>query len=185
MPTVAASKELVREVSETEAERPRRRRASHASGRERRESQRAELRAELAALETLPHAALKERWRALYGSPAPRQIKRILLLRAVAYRMQEQVLGGLDLATRQRLEEAAEELCAGRASKRRSGGPVPGTRLLREWRGEMHEVIVLDAGVEYRGEHFASLSAVARAITGARWSGPRFFGLRSGKRERS
>ena len=155
------------------------------AGRGRRESQQAEVRAELEALETLSHAALKERWRALYGSAPPRQVSRKLLLLAVAYRIQEQALGGLDLATRQRLDEAADELCAGRRPEGRAEGPSPGTRLLREWRGEMHEVIVLETGVQYRGERYGSLSAVARAITGARWSGPRFFGLRSGKRDRS
>ena len=180
--TVAAKKPMSMVSNKGVEPQPRRSRARPVSGSGRRESQQAELRAELVALETLPHATLKERWRGLYGSPPPRQISRKLLLYAVAYRMQEQVLGGLDLATRRHLDEAAEELCAGRAPSNGSKGPAPGTRLLREWHGEMHEVVVLEKGVDYRGEVFPSLSAVARAITGARWSGPRFFGLRSGKR---
>jgi hypothetical protein len=94
--------------------------------------------------------------------------------------MQEQVLGGLDAATRRRLERAAESLAEGRMPTTPGPKVKPGTRLLREWQGVVHEVIVLERGVEYRGGTWRSLSAVARAITSARWSGPRFFGLKGG-----
>ncbi len=105
-------------------------------------------------------------------------MSRVLLVRALAYRMQEQALGGLDRATRRRLERATENVAAGRTPAPTGPKIKPGTRLLREWQGKVHEVIVLEEGVEYRGDSWPSLSAVAREITGTRWSGPRFFGLK-------
>jgi hypothetical protein len=100
------------------------------------------------------------------------------MIRAIAYRLQEQALGGLALATRRQLARAAQDLANGRAPSASSATIKPGARLLREWQGVMHEVIVLESSVRYRGEQWPSLSAVAREITGARWSGPKFFGLR-------
>ena len=136
--------------------------------------------AELEALQALSTGELKQRWQHLYGSPCPARISRTLLRRALAYRMQEQALGGLDPATRRRLARAAEDLAAGRppAGSRPQMKIKPGTRLLREWQGVVYEVMVLESGVQYRGEPWPSLSAVAREITGTRWSGPRFFGLK-------
>ena len=98
--------------------------------------------------------------------------------RALAYRMQEQALGGLDRAMRRRLDKAAADLAAGRPLTSPAPKIKPGTRLLREWQGVVHEVIVLERGVEYRDRTWPSLSAVASEITGTRWSGPRFFGLK-------
>lgn len=137
---------------------------------------------DLAALLALPLDALKERWQALYGSPPPPRLGRALMIRAIAYRMQEQALGGLGAATRRRLVRVAEEIGAGRAPSPTPSAIKPGTRLLREWQGVVHEVIVLEDGVQYRGEIWKSLSAVAREITGTRWSGPLFFGLK-GRRQ--
>jgi hypothetical protein len=133
---------------------------------------------DLAALPGLPLDALKERWQALYGSPPPARLGRTLMMRGIAYRMQEQALGGLRPATRRRLARAAEEIGAGRAPSPTANAIKPGTRLLREWQGVVHEVILLEDGVQYRGETWKSLSAVAREITGTRWSGPLFFGLK-------
>ena len=133
---------------------------------------------DLAALRELSRAELKQRWKDLYGSACPARMSGVLLLRALAYRMQEQVLGGLDRVTRRRLTRAAEDLAAGRPPATRAPKIKPGTRLLREWNGVVHEVIVLESGVQYRDDSWPSLSAVAREITGARWSGPRFFGLK-------
>jgi hypothetical protein len=133
---------------------------------------------DLAALPGLPLDELKERWQALYGSPPPARLGRALMMRGIAYRLQEQALGGLRPARRRRLAHAAEEIGAGRAPSRAPTAIKPGTRLLREWQGVVHEVIVLEDGVQYRGETWKSLSAVAREITGTRWSGPLFFGLR-------
>jgi hypothetical protein len=101
------------------------------------------------------------------------------MIRAVAYRMQEQALGGLCPATRRRLARAAKERADGRAPSAPPSAIKPGTRLLREWQGVTHEVIMLEDGVRYRGETWRSLSAVAREITGVRWSGPLFFGLKA------
>ncbi len=136
----------------------------------------------LASLPTLDREELLERWRALYAKPAPPHISRPILIRAIAYRMQEQVFGGLKPATRRLLQRVAEEIRAGRPiTSVPSPTLKPGTRLLREWNGTTHEVIVLEDGVLFRGKHHRSLSEVARLITGSRWSGPRFFGLKAGK----
>ncbi len=131
----------------------------------------------LAALPDLPLEELKSRWRTLYGTPPPPRLGRALMIRAIAYCLQEQALGGLRPATRRRLARAAEEIGAGRPPSAPKTRIKPGTRLLREWHGVTHEVIVLETGFRYRGKIWASLSAVAREITGTRWSGPRFFGL--------
>ena len=138
---------------------------------------------DLAALPGLPLEELKDRWRALYGAPPPSRLGRALMVRGNAYRMQEQAFGDLGPATRRRLARAAENIAAGRAQSATPSVIKPGTRLLREWQGVTHEVIVLEDGVQYRGETWASLSAVAREITGTRWSGPLFFGLRDRRRD--
>ena len=93
------------------------------------------------------------------------------MIRAVAYQLQERAFGGLTAATRRRLTGAAPSARPSRAAR-------PGTVLLREWQGVTHQVTVIEEGVLYRGERHRSLSAVARVITGSRWSGPLFFGLK-------
>jgi hypothetical protein len=138
------------------------------------------LAANLDALQGLSDKELKERWADLYGFACPPRMSRIFLLRALACRIQEQALGGLDPVTRRRLDRAAADLAAGRAPAPLASKIKPGTRLLREWQGKVHEVIVLEKSVEFRGESWPSLSAVSREITGARGSGPRFFGLTGG-----
>ena len=140
--------------------------------------------ADLEALRGLSREELKRAWQGLYGSTCPAHMSRILLLRALAYRMQERALGGLDPVTRRRLARAAEDLAAGRPLAVPAPKIKPGTRLLREWQGVVHEVIVLERGVEYRDQTWPSLSAVAREITGTRWSGPRFFGLKEATGDR-
>ncbi len=139
---------------------------------------------DLEALCKLTRAALKGRWQALYGSLPPAHISRKLLLRGVAYRMQEEAYGGLSARTRKQLDRAVQDLAAGRSLKAPAAKIKPGTRLLREWQGVVHEVIVLEDSVLYRGKDWPSLSSVAREITGARWSGPRFFGLNEKARGR-
>ena len=134
---------------------------------------------ELAGLPHLDRQALKEKWRTLYGSKPPR-LGRDLLVRAVAYRIQENALGGLDPKVRRILDTVAKDVSRGRdASVPASLRIKPGTRLLRQWQGRTHEVIVLNDGAMFEGRRYRSLSDVARAITGAHWSGPRFFGLKS------
>jgi hypothetical protein len=140
---------------------------------------------ELAALQGLSYEALKARWVELFGTPLEARLSRRLLLYAIAYRMQEQVLGGLTPATRRKLARAAQDLARGRTPSAPATTIKPGTRLLREWQGVVHEVIVLERGVQYRGKAWPSLSAVAREITGTRWSGPLFFGLKERRDGRS
>ena len=131
-------------------------------------------------------ADLKERWRALYGTEPPRRISRDLLVRALAYRIQEQALGGLKPSTRRLLAKVAAD-----ASARR---PIwvapepdlkPGTVLLREWHGTQHQVIVREDGIVLQGKPYKSLSQVAYRITGTKWSGPRFFGLKAKRQEQT
>ena len=141
-----------------------------------------DIKAQLAGLEDLSHAELKARWNALYDVPCPKHMSCKFLLGAVAYRIQENVFGGLKKSTRRRLEKVSADLAAGKPIKQSGPRIKPGTRLLREWNGTVHEVIVLESAVQYRGQLWPSLSAVAREITGARWSGPRFFGLKGASR---
>lgn len=140
----------------------------------------AQLESDLKALPDLPRSELQQRWVEFYETPCPAQISRRILTRALAYRMQEQALGGLDALTLRRLARAERDLAAGRPVAAPAPKIKPGTRLLREWNGKVHEVIVLERGVRYRDQLWPSLSAVAREITGTRWSGPRFFGLVKG-----
>ena len=105
-------------------------------------------------------------------------MRRDLLLRALAYHVQEQELGALKPAVRRRLARAAQDLGLGQTPTAYPSRVKAGTRLIREWQGVVHELIVLEDGVRYRDRTWRSLSAVAREITGARWSGPLFFGLK-------
>jgi hypothetical protein len=135
---------------------------------------------ELSELCRLDLVALKQRWQVLYRTKAPAHIGRALLLYAVAYRLQERALGGLRSSTRRLLERAAEDHVDRRSPTEEAAARVtPGTVLIREWHGVSHRVTVLRDGVLLRGARYRSLSEVARKITGTRWSGPRFFGLRA------
>ena len=133
---------------------------------------------ELASLPDLPLEALKGRWRDLYQAEPPLRLGRALMIRAIAHRLQENALGGLKPSVARQFTRAAEDVVAGRPVALPVTAIKPGTRLLREWQGSTHEVIVLESGVRYQGQTWRSLSEVARAITGARWSGPLFFGLK-------
>ena len=135
---------------------------------------------ELAELRGLDATALKQRWRVLYRTDAPAHIGQALLLQAIAYRLQERALGGLKRSTRRLLERIAEDNVRRRSpTETPTMSVAPGTVLIREWHGVSHRVTVLADGVQLRGTRYRSLSAVARKITGSRWSGPRFFGLRA------
>jgi hypothetical protein len=137
------------------------------------------LAAELALLPKSPTATLKQQWRALYATNPPSRIGRGLLMRAVAYRLQERALGGLKPATRRLLARLAAVASANQPLRLTTPSPLSaGTILMREWQGVTHEVVVLEQGVHYRQKRYQSLSEVARLITGCHWSGPRFFGLR-------
>jgi hypothetical protein len=131
---------------------------------------------EVAGLSALDPTALKQVWATLCGAAPPPGLNRPLLIRALAYRMQERALGALKPATRRLLLQFSDEAEAG-VPARPSGSVTPGTVLVRAWHGTSHRVTVLETACAWRGKRYRSLSAVARAITGTRWSGPRFFGL--------
>jgi hypothetical protein len=133
----------------------------------------------LSRLPLLDIGELRRQWRALYKTPAPPHLSRELLVRAVAYRLQELALGGIHPEPQRQLLRIAKELKqTGAATIRARPELRPGTRLMREWRGRTHDVLVLDDGFSWRGTHYRSLSAIARKITGTAWSRPLFFGLK-------
>ncbi len=135
----------------------------------------------LAALLTLPTSDLKRQWRELFGTEPP-PFNRPYLQSRLAYRVQELAYGGLKPETRARLEALGEQLDGGNVVLRRvraDGRPLAGTRLVREHAGVEHVVTVLADGFEWEGRPYRSLSAIARAITGTRWNGWTFFGLRT------
>lgn len=138
----------------------------------------------LASLESSPIKALKQQWRALYGSEPPRRVSRELLTRAVAYRLREQARGALKPSTRKLLVRVANDARRGQLLKFDATVPASaGTVLVRDWHGTTHEVRVLDRGVLYKRKRYRSLTEVTKLITGAHWNGPRFFGLRSKRRQ--
>jgi Protein of unknown function (DUF2924) len=132
---------------------------------------------EIAELRTLDIDGVREKWAALFGfNPSP-LLGRPFLISSTAYRLQEKRFGGLKPSIKRLLDqvcEAASDEELPRLPKPRASA---GTVLIREWRGVRHRVTVLDDAVVYRGQRYQSLSEVARIITGAHWSGPRFFGL--------
>jgi hypothetical protein len=140
---------------------------------------RAALAEEIEGLSKARIANLRGRWKNLYGKQ-PGGLSRSFLIKAIAYRLQEQAFGALKPSTRRALARVAEEAAAGSSPKR---PPVRkaemGTILVRQWQGNAHRVTVLGDGVSFNGKRYPSLSEVAREITGSRWSGPRFFGLRT------
>ncbi len=141
---------------------------------------------EIEELQDATSANLKERWRALYGTQAPRCISRDLLIRALAYRIQEQALGGLKPSTRRLLMKVATDASARRPIQVAPEPSLkPGTVLLREWHGTEHQVIVREDGIVFNGKQYKSLSQVAYRITGTKWSGPLFFGLKANRQEQT
>ncbi len=136
--------------------------------------------AQISALKSAPADALKARWRELFGTEPPPYNRRFLESR-LAYRLQELAHGGLSADAHRRLKAAAGDLPAkgSKVGKRPAGDrPISGTRLIRDWKGVEHQVTVRDADFEYQGRPYKSLSAVARTITGTRWNGLVFFGLK-------
>jgi len=131
----------------------------------------------LARLNDLALDELRAEWRRLYRSMPPR-LSQDLMRRAIAYRIQEKALGGLSAASKRKLKDHATQIeITGRV--RPDSRPVvrSGARLVREWNGRTYTVAVTEDGFEYGGKAYRSLTRVARVITGAHWSGPRFFGL--------
>lgn len=137
--------------------------------------------ARIAALKTTPTPDLKKQWRDLFETEPPPYNRRFLESR-LAYRIQELAYGGLKPETIERLEALGEQLDGGNIVLRRTRAdvkPINGTRLIREWQGVEHTVTVLQDGYEWQGRPYRSLSAIARAITGTRWNGWVFFGLKN------
>jgi len=137
--------------------------------------------ARLAALKTTPTPDLKQQWRELFDSEPPPFNRRYLESR-LAYRIQELAYGGLKPETVRRLERLGEELDGGDKKKRSIRTdltPIVGTRLIREWQGIEHVVTVTTDGFAWQGRPYRSLSAIARTITGTRWNGWVFFGLKN------
>src|SRR6202030_3316162 len=133
----------------------------------------------LARLSEVTIFELRGEWRRLHRMPPPMRLSRDLLIRGMLYKLQEPAYGGLSRPPARKLDQAAAGPLSRGAVK--PAPPIslkPGTRLVREWRGVTHMVLIHADGIEWRGQRYRSLSLVARKITGARWSGPRFFGLR-------
>ena len=140
--------------------------------------------ARLAALKAMSVKDLKAEWQTLFNNTAPNNSRGFLEGR-LAYRIQELTHGGPDKQTRRMLDLLADEVEGTLTRKAQIAdprNPVVGTKLIREWDGTAHTVTVLTEGFEWDGRRYKSLSAVARAITGTRWNGYRFFGLRERKR---
>ena len=132
---------------------------------------------QLASLVTMSPAQLRAEWRRVYRSPAPR-LTPDLLLRGIAYRLQERAVGGLPAATVNLLDKTARRLSQGEDIDRPKRQHLKsGTRLVRSWNGNTYSVLVTDEGFELGDRRFASLTHIAQEITGAHWSGPRFFGI--------
>ena len=137
------------------------------------------LREALTRLPTASRADLRTEWLRLYRTEAPARLGRELLVAAIAYRLQEEALGGLRPELHRRLRNIAEQVGrGGKLDLAVAPRLKPGTRLLREWQGRTHEVLVSDAGFVWQQARYRSLSQIAREITGTQWSGPGFFGLR-------
>jgi hypothetical protein len=136
---------------------------------------------EIARLRDLDIAELRNRWHTGFGRRPPQHLPRHLLFRTLAYRLQADRLGDLDDASRRLLDSSGSPEKAGQNAAnlvRQIADVRPGTSLDREWNGHLHRVTVLADGFAWNGNTYSSLSQVAFAITGTRWNGPRFFGLR-------
>ena len=142
----------------------------------------AALEEQLAALTTMSSAQLRAEWMRVHKVPAP-PLGAGLLARGIAWRLQEKAHGGFTSSTVRELQRLKRQLDAsGSVSVNAYAGRIkPGTRLVRDWGGVSHHVLVLENGYDYRDRRYASLSQIAQDITGAHWSGPRFFGLKRRK----
>lgn len=142
--------------------------------------------AQLAELKQLSVNELKAKWAMIFDTPAPNNSRQNLELR-IGYRIQELTYGGVSRDTRRTLDLLADEVQGKLIRKPMIADPrtpVVGTRLVRDWNGIQHTITVLREGYDFNGRKYKSLSAIARAITGTRWNGYRFFGLRAAKRSK-
>lgn len=140
----------------------------------------AELEQELATLATMSPAQLRYKWQRVYREPPP-PFAPDLLARGIAYRLQEKLYGKLPATTRREIERLQRQYeKTGEVLTDACATTKPGTVLIREWKQERHHVLILEDAYLYRDRRYSSLSQIANEITGVRWSGPRFFGLRRG-----
>jgi len=134
----------------------------------------------LATLPKLSKVALLDLWRELFNAPPPSQLRRQLMIPILAYRLQERAFAPMSAKSRGRLHQIARVFEASNKSAIPSIPSLkPGTRLVRQWRDQVHLVNVEANGYEYQGARYKNLSQIARLITGTRWSGPLFFGIKS------
>jgi len=139
--------------------------------------------AELEQLRSMPIVELRARWRAKFKSDPPKAFGPDLLRRSIAYKIQEDAYGGLDRATARLLKQLVAQYAKAPGKIVLPRQIMPGAVLVRKWKGHAHHVTVLTDGFSYEGKPYESLSEIARLITGTRWNGPRFFGLRKPKDE--
>jgi len=133
----------------------------------------------LTALPKMNRTALCTHWQERFNKPAPDGVRKELLVRMLAYRVQEQAFGGLRAGSRRRLDEMAAAISSDPKTAIESMVRTnPGTQLIRSWQGKTHTVTVQEAGYQYESRRYRSLSEIARHITGTQWSGPLFFGLK-------
>ncbi len=136
----------------------------------------------LAELSELTKSNLRKHWQDIVGTSSPDQLRRDLMIPILAYRIQEKEFGVLNASSQKRLRQLAEGFARDPNLALPSRPTLkPGTRLVREWRDEVHRVNVEASGYEYKGDRYKSLSQIARQITGTRWSGPLFFGIKGGR----
>jgi hypothetical protein len=133
---------------------------------------------DLATLMQMSRPELASAWEQLFGCPPPFKCGTEFIRQVLGWQCQADHLGKLSGFDRRRLKQSAN------GQRHQPSKPAPGTRLIRLWQGRNHQVMVLDVGYSYDGKYWKSLSAIARAITGTPWSGPAFFGLKSGKSDR-
>ena len=135
--------------------------------------------AHIASLASMSAAKLRVEWQRVHGPPPPKGLGPSLLARGIAYKLQEQAYGGLPPALQRELARLAQQLeRTGELDVERQLKLKSGTRLVREWRGRTCHVTVLEEGYQFEKRRYASLSQIAQEVTGSKWSGPLFFGLR-------
>ena len=135
--------------------------------------------ARIAQLPSKSRAELVKLWDETFSDPPPAKLRKELMVPILAYRIQELAFGGLSNSARKRLAELVGANRGRRPSKRSVDEPVAScAKLIRSWQGEVHEVLIIEDGYLYRGEHFQKLSPIAKRITGTQWSGPAFFGTK-------
>lgn len=137
---------------------------------------------QIAALENINLAELRKRWTRMFGASVPKGLSQDMLIRGIAYKIQEKAYGGLSQAMKRKLNAIAKQIDDGDLRGFDTGPALKsGAKLIREWQAQTYQVTVLDDGFEFNGNRYRSLSMIAREITGVRWSGPKFFGLKKEK----